>query len=66
MEYLAGSRGVVYSATSGCFGLVGRCCQVTFSGRPRIQLACDLCVAYLYVPNFKRRLQKILLVNTTG
>ena len=27
-----------------------------------IQLACDLCLAYLYVPNFKHRLQKILLV----
>ena len=27
-----------------------------------IQLTCDLCLAYLYVPNFKHRLQKILLV----
>ena len=26
-----------------------------------IQLACDLCLAYLYLPNFKHQLQKILL-----
>ena len=34
MKYLGGLRGVVYSATSGCFDLVGRCYQVTLSGRP--------------------------------
>ena len=27
-----------------------------------IQLVCDLCLAYLYLPNFKHRLQKIILV----
>ena len=62
MKYLAGLRGVVYSATSDCFDLVGRCCRVTLLGPPAIQLACDLCLAYLCVPDFKRRLQKILLV----
>ena len=62
MKYLAGWRGVVYSATSGCFDLVVRCYRVTLCGRPDIQLACGFCLAYLYVPNFKHRLQKILLV----
>ena len=64
MKYLAGWRGVgvVYSATSGCFDLVGRCCPVTLLGQLAIQLTCDLCLAYLYLPNFKHRLQKILLV----
>ena len=41
MKYLAGWRGVVYSAANGCFDLVRRCCRVTLSGRPAIQLACD-------------------------
>ena len=62
MKYLAGWRGVVYSATSGCFDLVGRCYRVTLSGRPAIQLVCDLCLAYLCVPDFKHRPQKIQLV----
>ena len=43
MKYLAGWwEGVVYSAMSGCFDLVGRCYQVTLSGRSVIQLAGDL------------------------
>ena len=62
MKYLAGWREVVYPATSGCFDLVGLCCRVTLTGRPSIQLACDLGLAYLCVPDFKHRLQKILLV----
>ena len=62
MKYLAGWRGGVYSATSGCFDLVGRCYRVTLSGRPAIQLAYDLCLPYLCVPDFKHPLQKMLLV----
>ena len=62
MKYLAGWRGVVNSATSGCFDLVGPCYSMTLSWRPTIQLAGDLCLAYLCVPDFKHRLQKILLV----
>ena len=64
MKYLAGEQGVVSSVTSGCFDLVGRCCRVTLLGRPAIQLVCDLCLAYSYLPNFKHRHrpQKILLV----
>ena len=62
MKYLAGRRGVVYLATSGCFDLVGRCYQVMLSGWPVIQLAGDICLAYLCVPDFKHRLQKILIV----
>ena len=67
MKYMAGWRGV-YSATSGCFDLVGRCCRVTLLGRQMIQLACDLCLAYSYVPNFKHRLQKkkLLVENMIG
>ena len=57
MKYL-----VVYSATSGYFDLVGRCCQVTLLGQLAIQLACDFYLAYLYVSNFKHQLQKILIV----
>ena len=62
MKYLASWQGVVYSATSGYFDLVGWCYQVTLSGRPTIQLAGDLCLAYLCVLDFKHRLQKMLLV----
>ena len=62
MKYLASWRGGVYSATSSCFDLVGRCCRVMLLGQHVIQLACDLCLAYLYFPNFKHQLQKILLV----
>ena len=62
MKYLASWWWVVYLVTSGCFDLVGRCCRMTPLGQPAIQLACNLCLAYLYVPNFKHRLQKILLV----
>ena len=62
MKYLASWWGVVYSAMSGCFDLVGRCYRVTLSGWPAIQLVCALCLAYLCVPDFKHRLQKILLV----
>ena len=62
MKYLAGWRGVVYSATSSCFDLVGWCCQATLSGQPAIQLECDLCLTYSCVPDFKHQLQKILLV----
>ena len=62
MKYLAGWWGIVYLVTSGCFDLVGRCCWVTLSGWRAIQLVCDLCLAYSYPPNFKHRLQKILLV----
>ena len=62
MKYLAGWQRVVYSATSSCFDLVGRFCRVTLLRRLSIQQACDLCLAYLYVPNFKHQLQKILLV----
>ena len=61
MKYLASCSGVC-SATSSCFDLVGWCCWVTLFGRPAIHMACDLCLAYLYVPNFKHLLQKILLV----
>ena len=39
-----------------------KCCHVMLLGQPVIQLACNLCLAYLYLPNFKHRLQKILLV----
>ena len=56
MKYLAGWQGGVYSATSSCFDLVGRCYRVTLSGRPTIQLAYDLCLAYLCVLDFKHRL----------
>ena len=62
MKYLAGWQRVIYSATSGCFDLVGRCFRETLSGRPAIQLARYLFLAYSYVPDFKHRLQKILLV----
>ena len=36
MKYLAGCQGVVYSATSDCFDLVGLCYLVTLSGRSSI------------------------------
>ena len=62
MKYLTGWWEGIYSVTSGCFDHVGRCCRVTLSGQPVIQLACDLWLAYLCVPDFKHRLQKILLV----
>ena len=56
MKYLVGWwKGAVYSATSGC-------CRVALLRQPAIQLACELFLAYLYVPNFKHRLQKILLM----
>ena len=37
MKYLAGWREVIYSATSGCFDLVGWCCRVTLLARSAIQ-----------------------------
>ena len=58
MKYLASWQGVVHSAMSSYFDLVGRCYQVTLLGRPAIQMACDHCLAYLCVPGFKHRLQK--------
>ena len=42
MKYLASWQGVVDSATSDCFDLVGRCCRVMLSRRSTIQLAGDL------------------------
>ena len=51
-KYLSGWRGGVYSATSSCFDLVWRCCWVVLLARPEIQLPCDPCLAYLYVPDF--------------
>ena len=57
---MAGWRG--RGCSCGCFDLVGQCYWVTLSGRMAIQLECDLCLAYLCVPDFKHRLQKILLV----
>ena len=62
MKYLGGWREVVYLATRGCFDLVGRCYRVTLSGQLVIQLAGDLCLVYLCVPDFKHQLQKMLLV----
>ena len=62
MKYLAGWSGVVYSAKSGCFDLVEWCYQVMLLGWMAIQLSGDLCLAYLCVPDFKRWLQKMLLV----
>ena len=58
IKYLSGWRGIVYSVTSGCFDLIGRCYQATLSGR----LVIDLGLAYLCVPDFKHRLQKMLFV----
>ena len=34
MEYLDGCRAVIWSAASGCFDLVGRCCRVTLVAEP--------------------------------
>ena len=62
MKYLADWRGVVYSATSGCFDLVGPCYRMTLSWWSTIQLLGDLCLAYLWVSDFKDQLQKMLLV----
>ena len=59
MKYLASWR---WGCLFGDFDLVGRYYLVTLSGRPAIQLACDLCLAYLCVPNLKHRLQKMLLM----
>ena len=38
MKYLAGWWGVIYLATSGCFDLVGRYCQVMLLAQLAIQL----------------------------
>ena len=64
MKYLASWWGgvVICSVTSGCFDLVGWCCRVMLLGWLAIPLACDLCLAYLCVSDFKHQLQKILLV----
>ena len=47
---------------SGCFDLVGQYYRVTLLGQLVIQLVCDLYLAYLCVPDFKHRLQKVLHV----
>ena len=63
MDEISGRpAGVVYSATSDYFDLVGPCYRVTLSWRPTIQLTGDLCLVYLWVSDFKHRLQKMLLV----
>ena len=46
--------GFVYSATCSCFDLVGQCCRVMLLGRPMNQLACDLFLAYLYLPGSRK------------
>ena len=66
MKYQASWWGVVYLATSSCFDLVRRRYWVMLSGWPAIQLAGDLCLVYLCVPDFKHWLQKMLLVEKIG
>ena len=47
---MAGWRGIVYSATSGCFDLVGWCCQVTLSVTVGDSTACvtSACPIYMF------------------
>ena len=62
MKYLFGWQGVVNLAMSSCFDLVGPCYRVTLSLWLTIQLLGDLCLAYLWVSDFKQWPQKMLLV----
>ena len=62
MKYLAGWRAVIWSVASGCFDLVWRCYRVTLSETAEFHCPCDLRLPFLYVPDFKHRLQKILFV----
>ena len=62
MKYLAGWRGRV-TLRRQAVALIWSDVVVGWrSGRPTSQMAYDLYLAYLYLPNFKHRLQKILLV----
>ena len=63
MKYLASWQAFIWSAASGCFDLVWRCCRVkALSHGWRFNCPCDLPLPYLCVSDFKHWLQKILFV----
>ena len=49
MKYLAGGQAFIWSAASGCFDLVWRCCRVTLSATAEDFTACETSTSPIYV-----------------